>query len=103
MKPRHSPACIQPDEGEMNSHMGKAVAAAFPIAFVIFAFAALIACEQNSFIPPPPPKVDVAVPVQRAVRRFLEATGNTAPINTVDLVARVQGVLQSSITRTGIS
>jgi RND family efflux transporter MFP subunit len=35
------------------------------------------------------------VPVQRAVKRYFEATGNTAPINTVDLVARVQGVLQS--------
>jgi RND family efflux transporter MFP subunit len=33
--------------------------------------------------------------VQRNVTRFLEATGNTAPIKSVDLVARVQGVLQS--------
>jgi len=61
----------------------------------MFAFAALSACEQNSFVPPPPPKVDVAVPLQRAVTRFLEATGNSAPITSVDLVARVQGVLQS--------
>jgi RND family efflux transporter MFP subunit len=63
--------------------------------FAIFACVALSACEQNSFVAPPPPKVDVGVPVQRAVTRYLEATGNTAPINTVDLVARVQGVLQS--------
>ncbi len=56
---------------------------------------ALSACEQNSFVPPPPPKVEVAVPVQRPVTRYLEATGNTAPIKNVDLVARVQGVLQS--------
>ena len=33
--------------------------------------------------------------MQRAVTRYLEATGNTAPIKTVDLVARVQGFLQS--------
>jgi RND family efflux transporter MFP subunit len=33
--------------------------------------------------------------VQRNVTRYLEATGNTAPIKSVDLVARVQGVLQS--------
>jgi len=33
--------------------------------------------------------------VQQTVTRFLEATGNTAPIKSVDLVARVQGVLQS--------
>lgn len=55
----------------------------------------LSACEQNTFVPPPPPKVEVAVPVQRGITRFLEATGNTAPIKNVDLVARVQGVLQS--------
>lgn len=33
--------------------------------------------------------------MQRGITRFLEATGNTAPIKNVDLVARVQGVLQS--------
>jgi RND family efflux transporter MFP subunit len=39
--------------------------------------------------------VDVAQPLQRPITRFLEATGNTAPIKNVDLVARVQGFLQS--------
>jgi RND family efflux transporter MFP subunit len=33
--------------------------------------------------------------VQRKVTRYVEATGNTAPIKSVDLVARVQGFLQS--------
>jgi RND family efflux transporter MFP subunit len=55
----------------------------------------LAGCEQNTFVPPPPPKVDVALPVQRAITRYFEATGNTAPIKSVDLVARVQGFLQS--------
>lgn len=66
-------------------------------AAVTLALASLLlgACEQNSFQPPPAPKVDVAQPVQRAVTRYLEATGNTAPVKTVDLVARVQGFLQS--------
>jgi RND family efflux transporter MFP subunit len=65
------------------------------VAGVALASFFLSACEQNAFVPPPPPKVDVAVPVQRGITRFLEATGNTAPIKNVDLVARVQGVLQS--------
>jgi RND family efflux transporter MFP subunit len=52
-------------------------------------------CEQNTFQQPPPAKVEVAQPVQRAVTRYLEATGNTAPVKSVDLVARVQGFLQS--------
>ncbi len=65
------------------------------MAFALFASLGLSACEQNSFVPPPPPKVEVAVPVQRSITRYLEATGNTAPIKNVDLVARVQGVLQA--------
>src|SRR5260370_40794037 len=68
---------------------------ALRIALVTFASLALSACEQNSFVPPPPPKAEVALPVQRPITRFLEATGNTAPIKSVDLVARVQGFLQS--------
>jgi RND family efflux transporter MFP subunit len=70
-------------------------AAACRVFLAIAAAASLSACEQNTFVPPPPPKVEVALPVQRPITRFLEATGNTAPIKSVDLVARVQGVLQS--------
>jgi RND family efflux transporter MFP subunit len=46
-------------------------------------------------VAPPPAKVDVGLPVQQTITRFLTATGNTTPVKTVDLVARVQGVLQS--------
>ena len=35
------------------------------------------------------------MPLQRPITRYLEATGNASPIKNVDLVARVQGVLQS--------
>jgi RND family efflux transporter MFP subunit len=55
----------------------------------------LTACEQNTFVPPPPPKIEVAVPVRKSITRYLNATGNTAAIKNVDLVARVQGFLQS--------
>ncbi|AJA61218.1 efflux RND transporter periplasmic adaptor subunit [Bradyrhizobium japonicum] len=62
----------------------------------VAAVAALAGCEdKNAFVAPPPPKVDVAAPVQRAVTRYVEATGTTAPVKSVDLVARVQGFLQS--------
>ncbi|MDE5461067.1 efflux RND transporter periplasmic adaptor subunit [Bradyrhizobium sp. CSS354] len=70
-------------------HVGRALAAAMAVA-------ALTGCEdKNTFVAPPPPKVDVAAPVQRPVTRYVEATGNTAPVKNVDLVARVQGFLQS--------
>jgi RND family efflux transporter MFP subunit len=65
------------------------------IPFAALSLLLLTGCEQNSFVPPPPPKVEVALPAQRAITRYLEATGNTAPVKTVDLVARVQGFLQS--------
>ena len=45
-------------------------------------------------MPPPPPKVIVAQPLQQPVTLYLELTGNTAPFNTVDLVAHVQGFLE---------
>jgi RND family efflux transporter MFP subunit len=95
MKPLRSPACA------LNGRMRQGAIAAFNMAFAISAFAALSGCEQNSFVPPPPPKVDVGLPVQQNVTRFLDATGNTAPIQSVDLVARVQGVLQSINYRDG--
>ncbi|MCK1284484.1 efflux RND transporter periplasmic adaptor subunit [Bradyrhizobium sp. 44] len=70
-------------------HVGPAVAA-------VAAVTILAGCEdKNTFVAPPPPKVDVAAPVQRPVTRYVEATGNTAPVKNVDLVARVQGFLQS--------
>jgi RND family efflux transporter MFP subunit len=55
----------------------------------------LAACgEENRFIAPPPPKVTVQLPLQQTVTPYLEATGNTASVNTVKLVARVQGYVQ---------
>lgn len=90
MKPMRSPA-------RLSSHrsIGQGAASVRRAAFAIAAMGMLSACEQNTFVPPPPPKVDVAAPLQRSFTRYLEATGNTAAIKNVDLVARVQGFLQS--------
>jgi len=90
MKPMRSPARPCP-----RRTIGQGAASVRRAAFAVAAMGILSACEQNTFVPPPPPKVDVAVPVQRSFTRYLEATGNTAAIKNVDLVARVQGFLQS--------
>ena len=45
-------------------------------------------------MPPPPPEVGVARPLQQAVTPYLELTGNAAAFNQVDLEARVEGFLQ---------
>lgn len=51
--------------------------------------------------PPPPPKVTVAQPVQRAVADYVELTGNTQAIYTVQLVARVSGYLEKVLFQDG--
>ena len=67
-----------------------------PAAIATVALAVLGGCDQrNAYVPPPPPKVEVATPLQRPITRYLEATGNTTAIKSVDLVARVQGFLES--------
>ena len=64
----------------------------------VLLFGALLAgCDnaKNAYVAPPPPKVVVARPVQKPITSYLELTGNTAPVAVVDLVARVQGFIES--------
>ena len=51
-------------------------------------------CKEKPALPPPPPKVTVTQPVQQVVTDYLELTGNTQAIRTVELVARVAGYLE---------
>ena len=74
MKSERSLACNRPRDAFRQRG-----AVACRAIFAVAAFAVLSACEQNSFVPPPPPKVEVALPAQRSITRYLEATGNTAP------------------------
>ncbi len=56
----------------------------------------LAGCGQdNTYVPPPPPGVTVSRPVQQTVTNTIELTGNTQSSNSVNLVARVAGYLQS--------
>jgi RND family efflux transporter MFP subunit len=59
--------------------------------------AALMAgCKpDNQLVAPPPAEVSVAQPLQQKVQPFVELTGNTVSVATVDLVARVSGFLDS--------
>jgi membrane fusion protein, multidrug efflux system len=70
---------------------------------VIFSVCALMSScgSKNTFVPPPPPKVVVAQPLQEPVTLYLYLTGNTAPFRTANLVARVQGYLESINYRDG--
>ena len=65
-------------------------------AAVVIVALALAGCgSRNTFVAPPPPKVVVAHPLQKPVTLYIYLTGNTAPYRTANLVARVQGYLES--------
>jgi RND family efflux transporter MFP subunit len=57
--------------------------------------------EKPTPQPPPPPKVTVAQPLHRTVTDYLELSGNTQAIYTVQLVARVAGYLEQVLFQDG--
>jgi RND family efflux transporter MFP subunit len=71
---------------------------------VLLCTISLQACNgsKNTYVPPPPPQVRVAPPLQRTVTRYFELTGNTAAINSVNIEARVQGFLETIDYRDGM-
>jgi RND family efflux transporter MFP subunit len=55
----------------------------------------LTGCQPaNEYVEPPPPKVDVAKPIQQDVTAYLETTGTTAPAEIVEIRPRVSGFVQ---------
>jgi membrane fusion protein (multidrug efflux system) len=50
--------------------------------------------SPNVYVAPPPPEVTVAAPIQRTVTEYLEFTGMTQPMETVEIRARVRGFLK---------
>jgi multidrug efflux system membrane fusion protein len=65
------------------------------LAVLLLTLGSIAACKkENAYVPPPPPQVGVAKPLQQAVTPYLEVTGNAVAYNQVDLEARVQGYLQ---------
>jgi RND family efflux transporter MFP subunit len=51
--------------------------------------------RSNEYVEPPPPEVMVSQPLQRRVIDYMEYTGRTEAIKTVDVRARVTGFLES--------
>jgi RND family efflux transporter MFP subunit len=65
--------------------------------FVAVGLASAGACRENTTgSTAAPPAVTVAKPVTQTVTDYLNFTGNTAPINSVTLVARVEGYLEKN-------
>jgi RND family efflux transporter MFP subunit len=69
---------------------------------MLAAAGALLGCApQNQFVPPPPPKVTVAKPVEREVADSLVFTGWTEAPKKVDLRTRVSGYLDQVLFEDG--
>lgn len=65
-------------------------------------FLAFASCgDKKGPPPPPPPKVTVSQPLQHPVTDYLEFSGNTQAINTVQLRARVEGYLDKVLFHDG--
>ncbi len=55
-----------------------------------------IGCQpKNTYVPPPPPKVTIAHPVEKEVVDAAEYTGNTEAYEFVEIRARVEGFLET--------
>ena len=66
------------------------------ISYLIALVGILAGCsEKNEYIEPPPPKVTVAKPLQKDVIDYLEFTGTTHAVESVEVRARIKGFLQS--------
>ena len=73
------------------------VRASLPASWGVAATVALLLAgcgEQNAYVPPPPPKVDVALPLKQEVTPYIQETGSAAAVNNTTLVARVEGFLE---------
>ena len=84
-KPRSSSGCRRPGWG-----------------LILLALIICAACgEKSAYTPPPPPQVTVSQPLKQSVTDYLEFTGNTQAINTVQLRARVEGYLEKVLFQDG--
>ncbi len=59
------------------------------------------ACEKQAPPKLPPPKVTVSLPVLQTVTDHLDYSGNTRAVNTVELRARVEGILEKALFKDG--
>ncbi len=82
-----------------RTHRHIAVIAACTLLFVLSHLAA--GCAKKQQPQPPPPKVAVVLPEHREITEYLEATGTTQAVNTVQLVARVSGYLDQVFFKDG--
>jgi RND family efflux transporter MFP subunit len=69
---------------------------------IILCLLVTVGCKpRNSYVPPPPTQVVIAHPIKGIVTPVLEFTGNIQAIKSVQLLARVEGVLLQAFLKEG--
>ncbi len=67
------------------------------VPMILFLIGAVLGCgSKNEFVEPPPPAVTVSKPHKQKITEYLEFTGRTKGIETVEIRARVEGFLESA-------
>ncbi len=75
-----------------------------PLLLVLAGMALVVtACqkEENTYVAPPPPDVTVAPPVVKDIVHYLEFTGRTEAVESVEIRARVRGFLKVPMFKDG--
>jgi membrane fusion protein, multidrug efflux system len=82
--------------GKIGNRLILSTAESCFVLFMLGILALLGGCggNQNTFVPPPP-TVPVRQPIEQEVINYAEFTGNTAPLESVELRTRVRGFLKS--------
>ncbi len=57
--------------------------------------------QENTYVAPPPPDVTVAAPVVKDIVQYLEFTGRTESVESVEIRARVRGFLKVPMFKDG--
>ena len=65
-----------------------------PVLLVVILLTSFSGCKKKVAPPPPAPEVTVAQPLQKNVKRYYDLTGNTEAVESVDILARVEGFLE---------
>ena len=61
---------------------------------LLLALTAIGCGSPNTYVEPPPPEVTISTPVRKTVTEYLEFSGMTQPMESVEIRARVSGFLK---------
>jgi RND family efflux transporter MFP subunit len=79
----------------MQTHSRSSLPTSLLVLLIVAPAALAIGCGSNEYAAPPPPHVTTMRPIVREVTRYIEYTGTTRAVESVEVRARVKGFLMS--------